>query len=206
MSLRNLRTFVATACAASLCLAVSPATTVAAGTDAPFQRFVARAPVDGDPASFGRIDIMIEHWSTDKDGEELAAALNKGGPAGLLPALQSLRRRVGVLLIPGVPGSGARARLRHPINLYFARQIETPKGRQMILVADHPLAFGQPTVKWPAEFAFSLLDVRFTADGTGIGKVAPAEKLAYNKETHSIEAANYDALPVRLLEMKSDKP
>jgi hypothetical protein len=204
MSLLKLRTILASACVAALCVAVSPSPQATGAADAPFQRFVARAPVDGDPGSLSRIDIMIERWSTDQEGDQLAAALSRG-PEGLLTALQGLRRRVGVLLIPGVQGSGARARIRHPLNLYFARQIVTPKGRQMILAADHPLAFGQPTVKWPSEFEFSLLDVRFATDGTGVGKVAAAGRLAYNKETHSIEAANYDSLPARLLEMKSDQ-
>lgn len=206
MSALNLRTILAGACVAALCVAAGPGPQAAGPIDAPFQRFVARAPVDGDPGSFSRIDIMIERWSSDAERDALAAALATQGPGGLLTALQSLRRRVGVLLIPGVPGTGARARLRHPVNLYFAQQIDTRKGRQMILAADHPLAFGQSTVKWPSEFEFSLLDVRFAPDGTGTGKVAAAGQLAYNKETHSIEVANYDLRPARLLEIKSDKP
>jgi hypothetical protein len=115
-------------------------------------------------------------------------------------------RRAGVVLIPGVQASGARARLRHPFNFYFARQVETPKGHQIILGADHYLAFGQPTSDWPEEFEFSLVDIRLGPDGKGVGKVARAGNIAYNKEAKILEAADYSKLPAQLTEVKLDMP
>ena len=87
----------------------------------------------------------------------------------------------------------------------FADEIETPAGRQIVIAADHYLAFGQPTLRWPSDYEFSLLDIRFSADGTGVGKVASAADVAVNKATNSLDAANYDTLPVRLIEVKSAK-
>jgi hypothetical protein len=116
-----------------------------------------------------------------------------------------LKLRAGVVLIPGVQNAGARALTRRSVNLFFAHQAETPKGRQLIVATDRPLAFELPTVAWPADYDFSLLDIRFDGEGTGIGKVAPAANVAYNKTTNTIEAANFDALPVRLIEVKPAK-
>jgi len=166
--------------------------------------FTAKSPYAGDSGSPARIDIMIERWSTDTELEDLRAALAKGGSEGLLPALQGMRRRAGVLMMPGVGNVGARARLRRPVNLYFAHEIKTPKGRQIIFATDHFLAFGKPTAEWPEDFEFSLLDVRFAADGTGVGKVAASSKVADNKQTKTIEADGYDALPPGLIDVKPE--
>jgi hypothetical protein len=104
-----------------------------------------------------------------------------------------------------VPNAGARALTRRSLNLSFADELQTPAGRQIIVAADHYLAFGQPTVEWPSDYEFSLLDIRIAADGAGIGKVVPADKVAYNEKTKTIEAADYDTLPVRLIDVRAAK-
>jgi hypothetical protein len=201
----RLRTIFAAVCAAAACLAFG--STPNAATSSPIiAHFAAKAPYVGDPGSPAQIDIMIERWSTDKDQDRLRGALAKDGGPGVLLALQGMIRRAGVVLIPGVQASGARARLRHPFNVYFARQIETPKGRQIILGADHYLAFGQPTSDWSEDFEFSLLDIRLGPDGKGIGKVARAGNVAYNQEAKTLEVAEYSKLPVQLTEVKLDMP
>jgi hypothetical protein len=199
----NFRTIVATVAAAIVCLVTTPRPS-ATDAERPFQRFVARAPFDGDPGSGpSAIDIVIERWSTSKDRSDLHSALTQHGPEGLLPGLHMLKRRAGVLLIPGVPNAGARALTRRSLNLSFADELQTSTGRQIIVAADHYLAFGQPTVQWPSDYEFSLLDIRIAADGAGIGKVVPADKVAYNEKTKMIEAADYDTLPVRLIGVRA---
>lgn len=201
----SFRTILATVAAAVVSLVVgpNPSATVA---DRPFLRFVARAPFDGDPGSGpARVDIVIERWATSKDRDDLYDALTHHGPEALLPGLHAMHRPSGVLLVPGVQNAGTRALTRHPTNLWFADEIETPTGRQIIIAADQYLAFGQPTLNWPSDYEFSLLDIRFDANGTGIGKVASAVNVAFNKKTNTIEAANYDTLPVRLIEVKAAK-
>jgi hypothetical protein len=205
MNCISFRTIVATVCAAVVCLLVSP-TSSATVADRPFQRFSAKAPFDGDPgAGPARVDIVIQRWATSKDRSELLDALNHRGPEGLLPGLRAMHVPVGVLLIPGIPNGGTRALTRRPTNLWFADQIETPTGRQVVIAADHYMAFGQPSLNWPTDYTFSLLDIRFAADGTGVGKVASDTNVAFNKKTNIIEAANYDKLPVRLIEVKPAK-
>ena len=194
------------AVAAVLCVAAGSVPHAEKHADGLFKRFVARAPLAGEHGEGSRIDIVIERWSTDADRDAMRTAFTRNGPGGLLATLRGIGRPAGVLLIPGVQGAGARARLRHPLNLYYARQIDTPKGRQIVAAADHFLAFGEPTVKWPSTFEFSLLDIRFAADGTGVGKVAPSTERTYNKKTQTIEVANFDARPARLIEVRPDAP
>jgi hypothetical protein len=175
-------------------------------TGAAIAKYVAKAPYEGDNGAAARIDILIERWSTDQERESLATAMSKDGPAGLLSTMQGIRQRAGVLLMPGVQGAGARGRIRRPINLYFAREVKTATGTQLVLAADHYLAFGQPTVEWPSAFEVSLLDIRFAKDGIGIGKVAPATALALNASTKAIEVANFETRPARLLDVRSERP
>jgi hypothetical protein len=205
MNVMSFRTIVGTACAAVLCLVASshPSATVA---ERPFQRFLGRAPFDGDPtAGPAPIDIVIQHWASSKDRSDLRDALTHLGPAALLPGLHAMHRPMGVLLIPGVQNGGARALTPHPTNLWFADQIDTPEGRRVVIAADHYMAFGQPTLKWSADYEFSLLEIRFTTDGTGIGKVVPATKVAFDAKTNLMEAVDFDRLPVRLIEVKPAK-
>lgn len=201
MNLGTLQRLIATGCVVAICvprphaMASSPVV----------ERFAARALSPGDGGIGRKIDIFIERWSSDAERDTLGEALTGSGPELLLPALQNLRRRAGTLLIPGIRGRGARVRMRQPRNLLFARDVVTPTGRQVILVADHGLAFGEPTEKWPSDFTFTLLDIRFGADGTGIGKVAPAGAINFNAKTRMLEAANFEALPVALRAVRSEK-
>jgi len=205
MSLKNLRTIVAITCAAIVCFVSgsNPSATVA---ERPFSRFVGRAPFDGDPtAGPAPIDIIIQRWATSRDRSDLQDVLSHRGPEGLLAGLHAMHRPIGVLFIPGVQNGGSRALTPRPINLWFADQVETPKGRRVVIAADHVLAFGQPTLNWPAGYEFSLLDIRFTPDGTGIGKVAPATKVLFDPATNLMEAGDFDRLPVRVIEIKPAK-
>ena len=173
---------------------------------APFERFVARTASESDPAATSRIEIMIQHWSTDQERDNLVDALLQHGPDALLPAIQKvLKRPAGVVVIPGIPGAGARVRTRQARDVVFARSIETPNGRQVILATDRSLAFGEPTKDWSLDYAFALLDIRFGPDGAGIGKLAPPAKMVYNKATKIIELDNYGAQPARLTDVRSEK-
>jgi hypothetical protein len=53
---------------------------------------------------------------------------------------------------------------------------------------------------------FMLVDIRFGRDGTGIGKVATADNVVYNAATKLLEVKNYAAAPMRLIEVRSEKP
>jgi len=202
----TVRTVLAITFVGAACLASSPRPEAAPSTGAVTERFVGRAPSESDPAGSSYIEIVIQRWSTDEERDSLRGTLAKDGPDALLAAVHKvLQRPAGVVLIPGIPGAGARVRTRQARNVVFARDVKTPKGRQVIVATDQYLAFGEPTLNWPSDYEFTLLDVRFGAAGTGVGKLAGPDKLVYNKITQVIEIGDYAAQPVRLTEVRSEK-
>jgi hypothetical protein len=189
---------------AALCFLVSPRPGAATG-DSLVAHYVARAVSTADDADAGRIDIYIERWSTDEALDALVAAL-KNGPDKLLPALQKLRYRNGVLTMPGVQGAGARSRTPRPRNLVFTQQIDTPTGRRIIVAADRHVGLGEYE-RWGAseEPEFTLIEIRLPKDGAGIGKAAVASNVVYNNENNTLEVAGYEKAPVRLKDIKAEK-
>ena len=201
----SLRAALAALVAAAACIVVSPHAN-AARTAGPLERFVARATSVEDPKeATSPIDIMIERWSTEKEFEALSAALTQHGPDTLLPTLQTTWQRAGIVMTPGIMGAGSRARLQRNQNLFFAREINTPTGRQVILAADRHLPLGEkPAAVREIEYEFTLIDIRFDQDGKGIGKIATPDKVVYNKQTKILEIGDYNKLPVRLIEVRSE--
>jgi hypothetical protein len=174
-------------------------------TEFPAQ-FVARAVSVSGSEDAGHVDIYVERWSTDEELDELLGTLAKGGPGGLRTALERQRRRAGVLLMPGVQAHGERARTRTPKNLWFAREVVTPAGRQVILASYERLGLGESRLDARKKGSeFSLMDIRFGPDGTGVGKVAAAGDVVYNPRTKSLELKGFDTKPARLVDVKSAK-
>jgi hypothetical protein len=175
-------------------------------TEFPAQ-FVARAISVSGPEDAGRIDIYVERWSTDEELDKLLRTLEEGRPSELLTVLEKQRVRAGVVLMPGVQAHGERVRTRTPKNLQFAREIMTPAGRRVILASDERLALGASRLEARKEiYEFSLMDIRFGPDGTGVGKVAAAGDVVYNPKTKMLELKDYDTKPVRLINVNSAKP
>jgi hypothetical protein len=190
---------------AALCFVVSPQPDVVA-RGAVLAQFVGKALSVSGPEDAGRIVIYIERWSTDEELDSLRGTLAEGGPGKLLPILEQ-RRRVGVVLMPGVQAHGARVRTQTPKNLQFAREIITPAGRQVILASDEHLALGETRLEARKEiYEFNLMDIRFGPDGTGVAKVAGAGDVAFNPATKVFEVKNYATQPVRLVDVRFEKP
>ncbi|HEY3120219.1 MAG TPA: hypothetical protein VGL15_06315 [Vicinamibacteria bacterium] len=55
------------------------------------------------------------------------------------------------------------------------------------------------------DYAFTLAEIHLTKDGKGEGKLVPAAKIAWNKDTRTIEIENYGTEPVRLTEVTVEK-
>jgi hypothetical protein len=207
MSRGSLRPVLAACVAAVACIAAGPQPD-AARPVGPLETFVARAVDATDPAeATSPIEIMIERWSTAAEADTLRSSLSQGGHAALLPALEKTWQRAGVVLTPGIIGAGSRARTRRARNLMFARAIDTPNGRQIVLAAGQHVPLGElPAATRELQPEFTLIDIRLGADGKGVGKIAAASKVAYNEKSHIIELANYATQPVRLTEVRSAKP
>jgi hypothetical protein len=77
----------------------------------------------------------------------------------------------------------------------------------VILAFDERLGLGESRLDARKEiYEFSLMDIRFGPDGTGVGKVAAAGDVVYNPETKGLELKDYDTKPARLINVKSVKP
>jgi len=210
MTLASLRSIATPLVAAAVCLASTPRPGAATlDKSRTFEeQLVATAvsgPSDGAVVG-GRIDIVIERWSTDAERETLVRELRAHDPGALLVGLGKVFHRNGVIQLPGADALGARAHLRRVRNLKYAQKIDTPTGRQIIVVADQHLGFGESGrdfKSWQPEFG--LLEIRIGADGTGVGKLAPADKVTVDAKTKVLEVADFATEPVRLAGVRSEK-
>lgn len=176
---------------------------VAAGAPSLVGQFVADA-MTAKSERAGRIEIYIGRWSSDEELNRLREPLQVGDATRMLSILQQSRRPVGVVFLPGIQGHGARALSRTPRTLWLARELATPTGRQVIAVAGEHLGIGEPPLQAREPVTeFSLIDIRFGADGVGVGKVVPAADVRFNPTTRMLETRNYEAHPVRLSGVKS---
>lgn len=198
MNIQSLRRILGRVLAVAACFGVaSPAG--AADKVQPIERFAATAVnmTGVGRASAGRVDFVIERWSTDVEREQLRSTLIESGSDKLLSTLQKIKPRCGFMQIPGQLGW----------DVQYAREIKTATGRQVILGTDRHVGFGEAARNTrSSEYEFTLIDIRFGPDGKGVGKLALRTKITYKKETKTIEIENYGAEPVRLTEVKSEKP
>jgi hypothetical protein len=215
MNRQILRPLLASGIAAIVCLVVGPRAGAAGRTGIPVvDRLVATALniTDNHPVPVGRIDIVIERWSTPEELERLRA--HSASATQMLDALQDVRRRAGTLLTPGLQGLGSRSRDRRAQSILFAQEVETPAGRRVVIATDKRLGFGDsvPDPKmWngeqlPTDFEFTLFDIRFGADGVGIGKSAQQDSVVYNQATKTFEIREFAKQPERLTGVRSEKP
>jgi hypothetical protein len=144
------------------------------------------------------VQITVERWSTDDERERLRTTLIEKGPDALLVALQKTKPRVGFMRMPNTLGW----------DLYYARDIKRDDGtRQVILASDRPIGFREVANQTRSKnYAFTIVDIRFDAEGKGTGELAPAAKVTFNAKTNHIEIENYSARPLDLINVKSEKP
>lgn len=202
----NLRSILAPVIGAAICFLVAPRPAAERGR--PVALFSARAVSVADNSDEGPINILVERWSTDAERDALQGTLVDRGAAQLLAALhQNTKRRVGVVLMPGVHKSGARVRTRTPKNVLFAREQVTKTGHHLVFATDQHLGLGEPRIYSRAELAeFNMLDIRIGSDGKGVGKLAGATEVAFNTQTKTFEIADYAKQPVRLIDVRAEQP
>jgi hypothetical protein len=207
MSRPSLRSVLACAVVAAGCVSLF-ARPVAAQRTPPIVRFDAKAQDTSGPrpASAGRIEIALERWSSAADEENLRKAI-AGGSDAMLSSLKSMSSAVGVMLSPGIQGTGDRARVRRRQPILFARDIKTPTGRRVILATDEQVTFSGAKAERarPTQNQFTFVDIRFDAKGKGIGKVGPASQVTYNTKTRTLELGDYDKAPSDLIDVTTMK-
>jgi len=178
----------------------SSSVTVEAGAREPIERLLATSVNMSNVgrAAAGRIEIVIERWSSERERSELIATLREKGSDALLSKLQKMPR-VGYIRDANGASIGW--------DLHFARERKLEDGgRQIVLATDRPIsaweAFNRPR---SADYDFTLADIRFDGDGKGVGKLAVAAKVSSDDKTGRIEIENFSSEPVRLTEVTSTR-
>ena len=142
----------------------------------------------------GTLEITIERWSTDAEREKLRGLLIEKGSDALLKALQSIKPRAGYI----------RSSTSLGWDIQYARErVLGDGGRRVILATDRPMSFWELSNRpRSAEYEFTLAEIRLPGDGKGEGKLAPAARITWDKDTSTIEIENYGIEPVRLTEVR----
>jgi len=161
--------------------------------------------LDADGTYAGPVDIFIERWSTDQERDSvIKPLLAKSSSDAVLAALESVRVRVGYVLTPGIQNAGARTLGRRSWNIDYAHEITAKNARRIVLASQDYLPIGdfpRDVAAKGTQHELAILDIRFDRDGKGVGKIANAKKLAFNKAMNTIEIAKYEAEPVRLADV-----
>ena len=172
---------------------------VAAADEKPALRLRAFAVNLNTPARArtGTLDITVERWSTPAEAARLRDILAEKGADALLEALQKIKPRAGVIQRTGQIGW----------DIHFAQQVVASNGsRRIVIATDRPMSFweaaNQPR---SADYAFTLAEIRLGPDGKGEGKLVPAAKIDYDKESNTLEIENYNTEPTRLTQVVVEK-
>jgi hypothetical protein len=151
------------------------------------------------------MDIRITRWSTQAEREALITTAVEKGQDALLRALQRMPDH-GRISIPGWTGPDPHnARLGW--ELHYAFNTPGEDGGQRIGIATDRYigmweARNQPRTM---DYPFSLIEIRLDKSGKGVGKMAVATKIEFDKGKKQLVLENYSSEPVRLNEVKIDR-
>jgi hypothetical protein len=157
------------------------------------------------PGATAVMDIRVKRWSTPAERENLINTAVEKGQDALLRALQKMPDH-GRISIPGWTGPDPHnARLGWTLHYAYVTPGEDG-GYRLGIATDRYIgmweARNQPrTVDYP----FSLIEIRLGKDGKGVGKMAVATKIEFDKKKKQLVLENYSSEPVRLNEVKIEK-
>lgn len=173
------------------------ATTFVLAADKPIEKFTCFAASLG-TGKAGVVEIGIARWSTDEEREKLLTTLQEFGSDKLADELSKIRPPVGYIRTPSRLG----------YDLFYARNHPNPDGsRRIVMATNRPLSFREVAgAERSGQYQVTVIEMHLGADGKGEGKIVPAAKIHWDNTTKTIEIENYNALPVDLLQVKSEKP
>jgi hypothetical protein len=157
------------------------------------------------PGANAVMDIRVKRWSTQTERENLLTTAVEKGQDALLRALQKMPDH-GRISIPGWTGPDPHnARLGWTLHYAYVTPGEDG-GHRIGIATDRYIgmweARNQPrTIDYP----FSLIEIRLGKDGKGVGKMAVATKIDFDKKKKQLVLENYSSEPVRLNEVKIEK-
>lgn len=90
------------------------------------------------------------------------------------------------------------------LDLHYAWQTPLPEGGcRIVLATDRYIGFQEARSQPRSiDYPFMLIEIRVDGDGKGVGKMAVATKVDFNKEKKQIVLENCSSEPVRLNNLK----
>jgi hypothetical protein len=142
------------------------------------------------------VTIGIYRWSSDAEKIALTDVLKAEGNAQMVADMSQLPQ-VGYIYTEGTLAYA----------LFYARENTLPDGtRQVVLATNRPLTFGAAVTGGTRNRDdLGVIEMHFTKDGKGEGKVIAQGMASIDKKTGKIEVKNYSGQPSRLLDIKEQK-
>jgi hypothetical protein len=144
------------------------------------------------------VQITVNGWSTAEERELLITTVLEKGSDALLRALQKAPVK-GRFRIPTARPPDPH-HLSLGLDIRYAWQAPLPEGgRRIVLATDRYIGF-QEARNQPrsTDYPITIMEIRVDKDGKGVGKMAVATKISFDKKKNQIELENYATEPVRL--------
>lgn len=157
------------------------------------------------PASTAVLRIRLTRWSTPQERERLIMTAVEKGTDALLRELQRMPDH-GRIAIPAWTGPDPHnARLGWELHYAFATPGEDG-GLRIGIATDRYIGVWEArnsprTIDYP----FTLIEMRLDQNGRGVGKMAVATKIEFDRNKKQMVLENYASEPVRLNEIKIQK-
>jgi hypothetical protein len=135
----------------------------------------------------GRVEIVINRWSTDGEREVLKAVLKAAGSQAMVQEMQNLPQ-VGYIKTPETMGDA----------LTFARQTTLEDGsRQVVVATNRPLSIAGSLAPGAAQkYDLSVIEMRWKKGAkTGEGKMTLAAQASIDPKTGNVQIQNYAGMP-----------
>jgi hypothetical protein len=144
------------------------------------------------------VQITVNGWSTAEERTLLITTVLEKGSDALLRALQKAPVK-GRFRIPSARPPDPH-HLSLGLDIRYAWQAPLPEGgRRIVLATDRYIGFqearNQPRT---TDYPITIMEIRVDKDGKGVGKMAVATRISFDKKKNQIELENYASEPVRL--------
>ena len=192
--------FSVTGLAAGVLMAVAASAQAQVGKQAPesgnkpIETFEARA-FSVQTGQTGRVEIVINRWSTDGEREVLKAVLKAAGSQAMVNEMEKMPQ-VGYIKTPESMGDA----------LMFARSNELPDGtRQVVVATNRPISVAGSLAPGTAQkYDLSVIEMRFKkGDKKGEGKMTLAAQASIDPKTGNVRLTNYQGMPPVLKDITS---
>jgi hypothetical protein len=145
------------------------------------------------------IRINIDGWSSPSQRQHLITTFLEKKQDGLLRELEK-QPEVGRFNFPGYMGPDPNSTMRLGTDIRYAMNFPGEDGgRRIVIITPRIIGFreaaNQPRT---ADYPFTLFEMRFDKSGKGVGKMAYATQINFDKGKNTIELENYSSEPVRL--------